>query len=91
MNLNALCGQLRHAVVTYRAATQTTSDEADKADYEDIAFLAEKLISQIEAGEIDGAKLPAFAFSRRVADGYATQPQEYKSMSEIIGRIRDMK
>lgn len=89
MKLNALRSQLQNAIEAYRNATQSTTDEADKSDYEDVAFLAEKLVTEIDVGRIDEAKRTTLAFSRRVADGYATQPEEYKLMSEIIGKIRD--
>jgi hypothetical protein len=82
--------ELQSALVAYRTATDGAVDEDDKAEYARLACIVETLISQIEDEQAEAAKQTAFAFSRSVTDGYATQPNEYRRLSEIVGRIRDM-
>ena len=85
-----LIESLKENIKLYRIdAGQVTSGE-DKDDMQRIISIAESLLSALEGGDCDLAKMKLGGFSRSVSDVYCIQPPSLKPLAQDVARIKSV-
>jgi hypothetical protein len=77
------------ALDVYRAFITHAEDNELREDSNRLVLIAEEIVAALNSGDTDSARYLSFAFSRAVSDSYATQPQEFKALSNAIEKHCD--
>jgi hypothetical protein len=88
MSFEDSASSIRASLSAYRQETINAASREDREDYKRVATIAASLVSELELGDTDKARLSVLAFSRAASDSTALQPRSFRPLSDAVQQAR---
>lgn len=81
--------ELNQRLVAYEsAASMPNIDGEMRAGIEMIVATVRRLIVSLEDNDPDKSRLESLTFSRQASDAYFNQPESFKPLAAVVGKVR---